>query len=52
MTIAEIDKILSGKFENPADRKYWEDKKAELIRKKRNFAENEANRRRLSQYNR
>lgn len=41
MTLEQINEILNEKFENKEDRIYWEKKKAEIIRKAKNAAENE-----------
>lgn len=40
MSVEQVNEILSGTFENEEDRIYWENKKAEIIRKNRNAAEN------------
>jgi hypothetical protein len=40
MTVTQIDEILNGRFENEEDRIYWENKKAEIIRKEENATEN------------
>lgn len=41
MTIAQIDEILTGRFESEADRNYWVEKRAEILRKMKNAEENE-----------
>ena len=40
MTLAQVNEILLGTFADENDRKYWEDKRAEIIRKEYNAAEN------------
>lgn len=40
MTAAQIEEILAGTFETEEDRKYWEEKLAEIIRKESNYKEN------------
>ena len=41
MTISEIKEILTGTFNDEADRQYWIDKLAEIERKEANSKENE-----------
>lgn len=40
MTLEQINEILAGTFADPADREYWEEKRAELLRKMQNNEEN------------
>lgn len=39
--IRKVENILTGRFTNPSDRKYWEDKLQELKIKKATSIENE-----------
>ena len=41
MTLAQVDEILNGTFADENDRAYWEDKRAEIIRKEHNATEND-----------
>ena len=41
MTAAKVREILKGRFADEADRKYWEDKLAELEAKEARAVENE-----------
>ena len=41
MTIKEVENILKGNFEDPADREYWEDKLKELKIKEATIKQNE-----------
>lgn len=52
MTAEAIREILKGRFESESDRKYWENKLAEMERKERNAKENEKYFREMAKYNR
>ena len=52
MTIEMINEILTGTFNNEADKEYWINKKAELERKTRNAKENEKYFKKMVVYNR
>ena len=41
MTIEQVKKILTGKFETETDRQYWIDKLEEMEQKEKNATENE-----------
>lgn len=40
MTKTEVLKILSGRFADPKDKKYWMDVLKEIERKEKNYTEN------------
>lgn len=52
MTVQQINEILQGTFTDEADRQYWENKKAELIRKEANAQNNKEYYKRNAVYNR
>lgn len=52
MTVQQINEILQGTFTDEADRQYWENKKAELIRKEANAQSNKEYYRNNAVYNR
>lgn len=52
MTKTEVLKILSGRFADPKDKKYWEDVLKEIERKERTAKENEKYYRKMSKYDR
>lgn len=52
MTVQQINEILQGTFTNETDRQYWENKRAELLRKEANANSNKEYYRRNAVYNR
>lgn len=52
MTITQINDILAGTFTDDNDRKYWENKKAEIIRKMDGSEENDQYFTEMAIYNR
>ena len=52
MTADKVREILKGRFEDEADRKYWEDKLVELEAKEARVAENQKYFRTMAVYDR
>lgn len=52
MTIAQIEKILEGRFVMAADKLYWEKRLTELKQKEKTAKENERYFRKMKRYDR